>query len=221
MTVQGALILSFVPLVLWALAGLASRLVTPRELPQRLSAGILTGLATLALALLLRYPADLASRFASLGLLFAFPPVTSLVAALSEETARVIALAASLALLARRGGKGNRPRTLWFGLLAGLSMAAMENLWFSLYMPGTLAMRTLLTVPIHGAAGILAADALVPGKRTLRGPVAAGAFHWLWNLFMDPSLPPLPVFRLGALFSSLGILFAAFIVWNLVPPEGE
>lgn len=221
MTVQGALTLSFVPLVLWALVGLVSRLVTPRELPPRIATGILTGLGALVLALLLRVPADAAACLASLRPFFSYPPVSSLVTALSEETARLAACALALALLGGFGGDKSRQRVLWFGLLAGLSMAAMENLWFSLYMPGTLALRTLLTVPIHGAAGILAADALAPGKRTLRGPLTAAVFHWLWDFFLDPSLPAHPAFRLGALFSSLGIIFAAFIAWNLVPPEGE
>src|SRR6201987_2412071 len=156
--------------------------------------------------------------------------------ALPEETVKVLAIIAVSALSAARRPLADPMDTVVYGAAAGLGFAAYENLaylvqhadiWRSLA-----ALRSVLTVPFHGALGIIAGAYLAIARSgtalganrhnrdrsrisswamVLLGPIALhAAFDFpLLMLQQNPDLPSTTRLMLGASsiiigFSSIG-----------------
>lgn len=214
MTASGALALAFLPLLFWAVSGLALGFVTLRRTPAVLAAGILAGLGAVACAVSVQVLFD---RFVPLEIfpLSAFLP--ALLVALSEEGARTVAVgtARRFSTDGQDDAEAERRGLLWFGLLVGLSFFAFESLWYALRTPESLVLRLAWTLPLHGAAGVLVADRFAARPRpSFRGIVLAVIFHALWDFCMDPVRSSSRGFLFLALLTLLGAVFAAFLLWN-------
>src|ERR1700727_2417310 len=159
--------------------------------------------------------------------------------ALPEETVKILVI---VAISARRNRFADPMDTVVYGAAAGLGFAAYENLaylvqhaemWRSLA-----ALRSVLTVPFHGARGLIAGAYLALGRSgtalgahrhyrdwariksrilMLFAPVAlhAGFDFPLLTLQQNPDIAPLPRLLLGSASMLIGfssIAFAARLV---------
>ena len=136
------------------------------------------------------------------------------VAAIPEETAKVT----PIALLVARLRAVHEPMDgLVYGAAVGLGFAAWENLGYLVYYPEewiTLAaMRSVLTVPFHGALGMIAgtylaearfAGALGARRHGRRTRIRLIASAWLVPVMLHV-LFDIPVLAMGAGLNELGI----------------
>jgi len=218
MTANLALALAFLPLPAWALLGIASGTVSRGKLLPSLVAGLLAGLAAVFCAVL-----------AQLALGLVVPNTTLspwLNVALPEEIARILAVGLAAGFGGPFAKGGDRRRVLWFGLLVGLSFFAFESLWFALRDPESLLVRLFWTMPLHGAAGVLVADRLAsryePTFHPYRGLIAAVLLHGAWDYCREPDrLARGGTYDFLSLIFLLVTVFAAFLLWNIVPDGDE
>jgi hypothetical protein len=88
------------------------------------------------------------------------------------------------------------------GMISGFSFAAVETIFFTMTNPDSGIIRAISAVPLHGACGIKAANAVLNSKRSpglsLLSIVFAIALHGTYNFLVQR----------GGLFSYLGIALA-------------
>jgi protease PrsW len=159
--------------------------------------------------------------------------------ALPEETVKILVI---IAVSARRRAFADPMDTVVYGAAAGLGFAAYENLAYLVQhaeiWPSLAALRSVLTVPFHGALGVIAGAYLAIARSgtalgahrhhrdwarisslvlMLLGPVAlhAGFDFPLLTLQQNPDLDPSTRLMLGStsvLVGFSGIAFAARLV---------
>jgi hypothetical protein len=88
------------------------------------------------------------------------------------------------------------------GMISGFSFAAIETIFFTMTNPDSGIIRAISAVPLHGACGIKAANAVLYGKRspglTLLSVLFAIALHGTYNFLVQR----------GGLFPYLGVALA-------------
>jgi hypothetical protein len=88
------------------------------------------------------------------------------------------------------------------GMISGFTFAAVETIFFTMTNPDSGIIRAISAVPLHGACGIKAANAVLSGKRSpglsLLSIVFAIALHGIYNFLVQR----------GGLFPYLGIALA-------------
>lgn len=200
MTLIAVLAVSFFPLA----AYVAYLVLSGTRSLSRSLAGALWGLAAVLAASLAEtalaplFSAPLALSHALKSALDAFFRV-----ALVEECAKFFAVALIVRAgmrsgpdrygSAESGDRANRVSleraTLALAVLVALSFAAFENLYYGIRAPGALTGRSLLALPVHVAASMVSALALVRGFRGGRYLLAASALHAAFNLLMASGFP--------------------------------
>ena len=152
------LLVSLAPLCLWVLYVSLSRTMSPLAA----LAGIFWGLSAVACASVIQVVLDPITRNLSgmESILFS----AFIEAALIEELCKLAAAGLYCKTAGRKGFGGNvldRRGILTRAVLIGITFAVFENLMYFIRSPGSLFFRTLVSLPVHVFACILAADWLL------------------------------------------------------------